>query len=66
MTPSQAPADACPHCHPGIPEPAVALFTGPASGGAGTLTAYQCPACRTTWQTETGSDGWTVARTIIT
>ena len=55
-------ADACPVCPPGIPDAAPALAPPmPANGGS--LTAHQCEACGTAWETFWRA-GWPIDRLI--
>lgn len=54
--------DACPACPPGIPDAAPALAPPePANGGS--VTAHQCEACGTAWETF-WRDGWPIDRLI--
>ena len=54
--------DACPACHPGIPDAAYPLTAEPVNGG--TLAAYQCGACDEMWQTWFDAHGWPVSRQV--
>jgi hypothetical protein len=54
--------DACPVCQPGIPDASPALAPPEVVPG-GTLTAHQCEACGTAWETF-WRDGWPIDRLI--
>jgi hypothetical protein len=55
--------DACPVCHPGIPDVAPPLSAEPTNGG--TLTSHQCGMCEARWLTWWTADGWPVARKLL-
>jgi hypothetical protein len=56
------PVDACPSCHPGIPDASVPV--GPVEDtDGGTLASYECASCGTAWQTLFDRFGWVVERT---
>lgn len=54
--------DACPACHPGIPDASPALSSEPANGG--TLTTHQCGGCYARWRTWWTPGGWPVDRKL--
>lgn len=54
--------DACPACHPGLPDASPALTTEPANGG--TLTTHQCGSCYARWSTWRTADGWLVMQKL--
>ena len=57
------PPDACPSCHPGIPDAALPL--GPVTETGGRRVAdYQCLVCETAWSTEFDVYGWVIERLI--
>lgn len=56
--------DACPVCHPGVPDAAQPHAVEPADGGK-TLTTHTCMSCGTSWRTLWGRDGWPVDRLVV-
>jgi hypothetical protein len=59
---TQAPPDACPACHPGIPDAALPTSADPVPGGI--VAAYDCGSCGARWRTWHSCDGWPAARVL--
>lgn len=54
--------DACPVCYPGDHLAVQPCWAVPAN--CGVLARYDCPVCRTVWETWWDGDGWPVDRLI--